>query len=1610
MKKIDKKTSIVMETGDHFKNRTNLISKMIRSIFRFCALLLATGLIMFGCQDGDDEINSELPSTTAVEDNVFVYSPANGTTIEENIIEYVPNKRIVFKTSANQTGTRSISTDNTDVKITNFNTGETSDLYPGMCVSIPPNSFIPDGALLKITDAQYGTGSVVVDFTVPTWDEVVKEAAIQQKVNLWEFFPKTQGSVKIPVTDDITLSATFTNNSAKQSAKITLAAEYQLGTLPGTSQPGKVKLVGSCELSPTLDVRIFHKNGMGLPTVFDFNFAGDIDFKLDAEIALKLAAKFGKNFHLMEIPLGGFPLGPTPIVVTPTLILSLEVGATGEIKASMNLIDYSYKFAYYAGYDKGDWQKRIETKGTYTPHNWELETKLTASVYGSLEIGLYCRIMNWDGVQLGVGGGLKPEATLSYESFTDKIDVEVSATAYVFGEFNMYVLYKKAFEGKVTGDLAKWTIYKFSSEYKENDEESRIRAMLVKLYNDTNGNKWTNNTNWLSDKPINEWYGITYSPGKLSIVIYTNNLSGSIDMSGCTELEKLDCGFNQLSSINVSGCTALSVLNCGHCQLTSLNMNGCTSLTYLGCFNNQLTSLNVNGFTEMKSLFCTANQLTSLNVSGFSKLEILWCFDNQLTSLNINGCTNLTNFQCEHNKILSEIPDWFSQLDRFVYDIRYSYSGGTYTDNGVGWWYPGEPASGYHGSGACNTIDDGGVEINGVIWATRNVCEPGTFVANPEDFGGYYQWNKGTPDWIAGWNGNGAFEWESINDPCPSGWRLPTNIDFLKLIDNSKVTNNYTTQNSINGVKFSDITSGKSIFLPGAGYRLRTDGNFIGINRDGEYWSSSGSYLIDTHSLFFGIDNNGTFYLYQGWSQTGHASGNSVRCVKDAGDPQIVSKIIPTQMDEAGNLKIQARVQSTYPITEMRYKVDNGNDVVIPVNEGKTELVFSTTYYNPNLAAGEHSLSFQFKNSAGWWSPIETSQFIKFANQQANLNLVASVENGLVKLSWNSISGVESYQLTRDGYVIHTFASSTHPIEMTFTDRPAVGNHTYKVTTYNEQDFTSKFSAPQTVEIKQSSSPDETKQLGMVMGNIYDENGLEMDEVTVTFSHDGKKILSQTGKYLRQGFELGISGNVSVEKEGYDFSLQAYNSSAYAITIEKPVITINWTGKKKANSNATPQDYELALQSSLTKDLNNNRLNVNEYTFISFNVKNTLTRKWTGDLILSLDEYNNGILTSSVEIGRTEKSFMGEETGNVVIDIPANTVTNELKTYSLCLRSAQKAIITRYPTKFVAGNAGINNPQEIQLVGEKVRGFDYWTEVITDALKMTNELNSYASTYSKFVKNADFVTGSHLQDMLLSDIIADFQKVSGIPVEIEKKAREYLQYIEILNQALNGNVTEDNAFWMFCKVSGEALNPVYAVYPVAPIFKMYFDVLKKSRDRILRMGNYIFDNYPVVMPYLINQGAVCISIRVNRKGLLGTHFSSFTASEVSDAISSVSIKAVRQSDGVSFGESPMYKCENNCCGRNNEELYLTLARPINNSYDNAVYIVKIEWSNGRISYVPITDDFATITGDYNNGSVKIEFDSESNIHETNTVYKTPVFPYERVFISTNHMANKIQIK
>ena len=182
-----------------------------------------------------------------------------------------------------------------------------------------------------------------------------------------------------------------------------------------------------------------------------------------------------------------------------------------------------------------------------------------------------------------------------------------------------------------------------------------------------------------------------------------------------------------------------------------------------------------------------------------------------------------------------------------------------------------------------NPIDpltyDEGVIIDGKKWATRNVDAPGTFAATPEDPGMFYQWNS-TTGWSAtdpgdgipidGWNsGWSPSTWETTNDVCPAGWRVPTEAELQSLIDAGSVW----TTTPVNGCVFG--SGDNTIFLPAAGYRISGDGTLYLRGNYGFCWSST---VLDSstyaYHLYFGSAAQDTIIATK-------SDGFPVRCIAE---------------------------------------------------------------------------------------------------------------------------------------------------------------------------------------------------------------------------------------------------------------------------------------------------------------------------------------------------------------------------------------------------------------------------------------------------------------------------------------------------------------------------------------------------------------------------------------------------------------------------------------------------------------------------------------------------------------------------------------------------------
>ena len=80
-------------------------------------------------------------------------------------------------------------------------------------------------------------------------------------------------------------------------------------------------------------------------------------------------------------------------------------------------------------------------------------------------------------------------------------------------------------------------------------DRERDSLALVELYDNTDGDNWTDNTNWKS-APIDTWYGVTVTGGRVtSLVLLNNNLVGSIppQIENLTSLQYLLLYNNELT-------------------------------------------------------------------------------------------------------------------------------------------------------------------------------------------------------------------------------------------------------------------------------------------------------------------------------------------------------------------------------------------------------------------------------------------------------------------------------------------------------------------------------------------------------------------------------------------------------------------------------------------------------------------------------------------------------------------------------------------------------------------------------------------------------------------------------------------------------------------------------------------------------------------------------------------------------------------------------------------------------------------------------------------------------------------------------------------------------
>ena len=225
------------------------------------------------------------------------------------------------------------------------------------------------------------------------------------------------------------------------------------------------------------------------------------------------------------------------------------------------------------------------------------------------------------------------------------------------------------------------------------------RAALVALYNATNGPNWVNKTNWLSDEPLGEWYGVTTDGGGrvARLNLDNNQLIGGIppELGSLSNLQWLEFG-NDGFSCGAQGCDPTSpsanwlsggmpaelgnlvnlwLLNLRGNQLSGeipSELGALGNLRWLHLDGNRLSGEIPTELAQLANLTGIVLSFNQLNgeipseLGNLANLQWLALSDNQLSGeipSELGNLANLTGMLLSGNQLSGEIPAELGSLD-----------------------------------------------------------------------------------------------------------------------------------------------------------------------------------------------------------------------------------------------------------------------------------------------------------------------------------------------------------------------------------------------------------------------------------------------------------------------------------------------------------------------------------------------------------------------------------------------------------------------------------------------------------------------------------------------------------------------------------------------------------------------------------------------------------------------------------------------------------------------------------------------------------------------------------------------------------------------------------
>ena len=217
------------------------------------------------------------------------------------------------------------------------------------------------------------------------------------------------------------------------------------------------------------------------------------------------------------------------------------------------------------------------------------------------------------------------------------------------------------------------------------------RDALIALYHATDGDSWTDKTNWLTDTDLSTWQGVTVSNGRVTrLWLEGNNLSGSIppELGNLSKLEILSLNTQELRGPIPAALGSLS--NLTRLYLGDNELSGAIPPELGNLFKLETLYLNRNQLSgpippalgrlsNLMRLYLGNNYLSGTippELGNLSNLTELWLYRNALSGTippELGNLSNLKGLYLDWNQLGGAIPSELGNLSNLAsLDLSYN--------------------------------------------------------------------------------------------------------------------------------------------------------------------------------------------------------------------------------------------------------------------------------------------------------------------------------------------------------------------------------------------------------------------------------------------------------------------------------------------------------------------------------------------------------------------------------------------------------------------------------------------------------------------------------------------------------------------------------------------------------------------------------------------------------------------------------------------------------------------------------------------------------------------------------------------------------------------------